>query len=273
MGRACVCVCVCVPSEHTQADDSRAVPWVTSPPGHSSTVPLLTGTLQWVSRLDPGVAVRPGRLQGHRLQAQVKLAGGESEAPGRVRKSSGEGPLSWESPGRRLWRPWACTPPWAVSLPPGGATGLTVPCPAPPTSSPNPPAPCACWATQLNAPIYGHSRKRWLQEAQLSGVLWIPTTQCGVAAPWSLRPSPGGHGQKGRNTRWPQGTFSTEGHCGVTVPLVSGGRSSKEAGRGLPAAVSLSLLPPHRGSCLPSFHPSFPPSSIRPQLILLPCVW
>lgn len=201
----------------------------------------------------------------HRSQAQVKLEGGESEAPGRVRKSSGEGPLSWESPGRRLWWLWACTPPWAVSLPAGGATGLTalaqlLPPPAPPHQHPR-----ACWPTQLRGPIYGHSRKRRLQEAQLSGVLWIPSTQCGVAAPWSVRPSPGGGGQKGRNTALASGDIQHARALWVTAPLVSGGRSSEEAGRGcLPWLACPSFFPPTGGPAfLLSIRPSLPHPSVH----------
>ena len=143
----------------------------------------------------------------------------------------------------------------------------------PPTSSPAPPAP-PC--------LLAHPAERshlWaFKEAAATGgtAVWGPLD--------SLYPVRGG-GPLVRSTqprgRWTEGEEHSAGlrghsarkgsvgHCTARLrgPEQRGGRE------GVPAMVSLSLLlPPHWGSCLPSFHPSFPPSSIRPQLILLPCV-
>lgn len=87
-----------------------------------------------------------------------------------------------------------------------------------------------------------------------------------MAAPWSPWIQPRGPRTEGEEREAGlRGRVRMEGSCGVAVPLVSGGRSSEEAGKGrFPVAVSLfPLLPSYPGSCLPSFHPSFPPSLIH----------
>lgn len=146
-----------------------------------------------------------------------------------------------------------------------GSLSLAQPLPPPaPTHRP----PCLL-AHQLSAPVYGHSRKRRLQKAQRSGVLWIPTTQCGWRPPGPLRPSPGGCGQKGRNTKLASGDIqygrALWGRCAARLrgPEQRGGRRGVGAGC-LSRPVCPPFFPPTGGpTFLLSIHPSFPHPSVH----------
>lgn len=108
-----------------------------------------------------------------------------------------------------------------------------------------------------------------------SAAVWVPLDShypVWVVAPWSpFEPSPrGAADRKKEGTRsWPQGTFSMEGHCGVAVPLISGGRNSGEAERAwgraaLSRPVCPPFFPPAGGpTFLLSIHPSFPHPSVH----------
>lgn len=102
----------------------------------------------------------------------------------------------------------------------------------------------------------------------LGGPLDSHYPQRGVAAPGSPSIQPRGLRAEGEeHEAGLRGQVRMEGSCGVAVPLVSGGRSSEEAGKGrFPVAVGLSPLLPSYPGVLPSFFPSVLPSLPHPSV-------